>query len=106
MSSLSSKFSTRVEPEERAARRRQRLESDLEPGRVTVPSSEVMGVTVSWLDDSSRAKDLAMSGDDGDDDRTVRGRVDGGCRKLWLLGMAVVSSHAGMLSNVVLIVSV
>ena len=47
ISSDSNKFSTRVVPDDKAASRRQRLESDLDPGRVTVPSSDLMGVTVS-----------------------------------------------------------
>ncbi len=49
ISSLSSKFSTLVFPSDNAASSRQRLESDLEPGSVTVPSREVMGDTVNVL---------------------------------------------------------
>mmetsp|Transcript_21258 Transcript_21258/g.31567 ORF Transcript_21258/g.31567 Transcript_21258/m.31567 type:complete len:221 (+) Transcript_21258:780-1442(+) len=47
MSSLSRRFSTRVSPSLSAARRRQRLLRDLDPGRVTVPSRLLMGETVS-----------------------------------------------------------
>mmetsp|Transcript_3293 Transcript_3293/g.7243 ORF Transcript_3293/g.7243 Transcript_3293/m.7243 type:complete len:135 (-) Transcript_3293:27-431(-) len=46
ISSLSSKLSTRVSPSESAAKRRQRLLRDLEPGSVTVPSKLLIGVTV------------------------------------------------------------
>lgn len=91
MSSLSNKFSTRVFPEERAASKRHRLESDFEPGRVTVPSREVMGVTVSWLVDSSMAKDLAGRG------RRGRGREDK-LRKLCVPGIRV-RSHVGLVSK-------
>jgi len=63
MSSLSKRFSTRVLPEDRAARRRHRLERDLDPGRVTVPESVEMGVTVSWFLVESREKVLACSAD-------------------------------------------
>jgi len=49
MSSLERRFSTRVVPEESAARRRQRLERDLEPGRVTVPEMVFMGGRVRVL---------------------------------------------------------
>ena len=59
MSSLSSRFSTRVLPSDRAARSRHRFERDLEPGKVTVPSREVMGVTVRRFADSSSSNDLA-----------------------------------------------
>mmetsp|Transcript_49359 Transcript_49359/g.148631 ORF Transcript_49359/g.148631 Transcript_49359/m.148631 type:complete len:210 (-) Transcript_49359:300-929(-) len=55
MSSLSSRFSTRVSPSLRAANRRQRLLRDLEPGSVTVPSRDLMGFTVRELDSSSTA---------------------------------------------------
>mmetsp|Transcript_35290 Transcript_35290/g.51857 ORF Transcript_35290/g.51857 Transcript_35290/m.51857 type:complete len:222 (+) Transcript_35290:868-1533(+) len=46
MSSLSRRFSTRVFPLLNAARRRQRLLRDLDPGRVTVPSRLLIGFTV------------------------------------------------------------
>ena len=55
MSSLSRRFSTRVSPSDNAARRRQRLLSDLEPGRVTVPSRLWMGDRVRGLVSSSTA---------------------------------------------------
>jgi len=53
MSSEERRFSTRVVPEERAARRRMRLERDLEPGRVMVPERFFMGIMVRVLVDSS-----------------------------------------------------
>jgi len=53
MSSEERRFSTRVVPEERAARRRQRLERDLEPGRVMVPERFLIGIMVRVLVDSS-----------------------------------------------------
>ena len=47
MSSLSKRLSTRVVPLLSAAKRRQRLLKDLDPGNVTVPSRLFIGVTVS-----------------------------------------------------------
>mmetsp|Transcript_21915 Transcript_21915/g.49884 ORF Transcript_21915/g.49884 Transcript_21915/m.49884 type:complete len:267 (+) Transcript_21915:756-1556(+) len=51
MSSDSRRFSTRVVPSERAARRRHRFDSDLDPGRVTVPSIDLMGERVKVFSD-------------------------------------------------------
>jgi len=53
MSSEERRFSTRVVPVERAARRRQRLERDLEPGRVMVPERFLIGVILRVLVASS-----------------------------------------------------
>jgi len=43
ISSLSKRFSTLVFPSDKAARRRQRFDNDLDPGSVTVPSMDLMG---------------------------------------------------------------
>lgn len=71
MSSDSSKFSTFVFPSESAARRRQRLERDLDPGSVTVPSSDLMGGTVRVLLDSSTVIGAALIDNDneGEEDK-------------------------------------
>mmetsp|Transcript_29095 Transcript_29095/g.82004 ORF Transcript_29095/g.82004 Transcript_29095/m.82004 type:complete len:311 (+) Transcript_29095:958-1890(+) len=47
MSSLSRRFSTSVVPSDKAARRRMRLDRDLEPGRSTSPLTVVTGAMVS-----------------------------------------------------------
>jgi hypothetical protein len=57
MSSLSSKFSTTVFPSLNAARSKHLLLNDLDPGRVTIPSNDLIGVTVNvstlWLEAAS-----------------------------------------------------
>ena len=55
MSSDSRRFSTFVLPSDRAARRRHRLLRDFDPGRVTVPSRDLIGATVKVLVASSTA---------------------------------------------------
>lgn len=81
MSSLSNKFSTLVVPSLSAARRRQRLLRDLDPGRVMVPSRDFIGFKV-------RVFSSLFSMDVGDDVVAVSynfvdvlGRKEGGVKE-------------------------
>lgn len=75
MSSLSSKFSTFVVPSLRAARSKQRLLRDFDPGRVMVPSSDFIGFRV-------RVFSSLFSIDVGDDVVAVWDNF-----VLWMFGM-------------------